>query len=135
MIRRRYKLQLSLACCYLNSSPPPSQSLRKSDGQLCRQFHVGEIRVWFGDRLSFLAKSVEVERNCLSHVLFHFFMRPASRNTSRELWRVGGKPVFVGLMTIKYFFMTSTLLASGYCSMFPELGRRPAFPGQLPNLG
>src|SRR6267378_7887876 len=86
MIRRRCRPQLSLACCYLNSSPPPSQSLRKSDGQLCRQFHVGGIRVWFGDRHTFLAKSVEVERNCLSHVMFHFFMGPASRNTSWEIW-------------------------------------------------
>jgi len=90
--------------------------------------------VWFGDSLSFFAQSVEVERNCLSHVMFHFFMGPARRNTSWEIWRVGGKLVSVGSMTIKYFFMTSTLLVSGYCSMFPELGRRPAFPGQLPNL-
>jgi hypothetical protein len=34
--------------------------------------------VWLGDRLSFFAQSIEVERNCLSHVMFHFFTGPAS---------------------------------------------------------
>src|SRR5437879_10656052 len=90
--------------------------------------------LWFGYRLSFLAKSVEVERNCLSHVKFYFFSCPVRRNTSWKIWGIGRKAVFVGSITIKYFFMTSTLLVSGCCSMFQGRCRRPAFRGRLPDL-
>jgi len=63
--------------------------------------------LWFGYRLSFLAKSVEVERHCLSHVKFYFFSCPARRNTSWKIWGIGRKPVFGGSITIKYFIEES----------------------------
>ena len=99
-----------------------SKPITSNDGRLCRQFDVGGVCLWFRHRLPFFTQAIEVERDCVPHVIFHFLAWPASRNTSWQIWGVGRKPVCVGSMTIKYFFITSILLVSRYCSMFREPG-------------
>src|SRR6266478_3561627 len=89
------------------------------------------MRVWFGDRLSFLAQSVEVERNCLSHVMFHFFMGPASRNTSREIWRVGRKACFCRLDDNQVFFHDFNPGCFRILFNVPGARSSPGFPGTV----
>jgi len=47
--------------------------------------------MWFWDRLPFLAQSIEMEGNGLSHVLLNFLVRPASRNTSGKIRGISRK--------------------------------------------
>ena len=87
--------------------------------------------MWFGDRLSFFAQSVEVECNCLSHVMFHFFMGPARRNTSWEIWRVGGKACLCRLDDHQVFFHDVNLACFRILFNVPGARSSPGFPGTV----
>jgi len=53
-----------------------------------------------------------MKRNGFAHVLLNFIARAARRNAAGEIPRIAEKPVCVGSITTKYFFIASAPLVS-----------------------